>query len=295
MGRKSTLSSFEFQAPLRKFVNVKHSQIWKHRILRPIERLGFLYTGSSKKALRRFIERLHPQTTNIPLIRMGGGQDGGYLLPDDLDGIAALFSPGVDQNSAFEADALGRGMVVHLADASVEEPASGIAGLPGVHFRKEFVGARERTDRLSFQDWVKESSVDDQSDLMAQIDIEGAEYEVLLDATPELLSRFRVLVIEFHSVEWWASPGMFQVVEAAIGRLLETHRVVHAHPNNWMGTKTVQGVELPPLIELTFHRRDRAEFQGYASQIPHPLDAPNASSRPEVVLPRNWWGGPKGR
>jgi hypothetical protein len=289
------LSSSEFQALSRKFVGVYSLQTFKHRVLRPLERFGFLYTGQPRKELQRFIDRLHPETTNIPLIRMGGPGDGGYLVPDDLDGIAALFSPGVAERSSFEADALARGMEVHLADASVAGPASGISGMPKVHFRKEFVGAWGRTDRLSLREWVMDSSVEASADLLAQIDIEGAEYELLLDATPELLNRFRVLVIEFHFVEWWSSPGMFQVVEAALGRLLETHRVVHAHPNNWLGTKNVQGVHLPPLIELTFHRRDRAEFVDWASQIPHRLDASNAPDRPEVALPLNWWGGPKDR
>ncbi len=264
-------------------------------MLRFSERFGFLHTGKSSERLNRLIQQIHPEDTGIPLIRMGEAHDGGYLVPDDLGSLAALFSPGVAQTSAFEADALARGMEVFLADASVDGPASGIASLPGVHFRKEFVGARGRTDRLSLQDWVNESAVEATADLMAQIDIEGAEYEVLLDATPELLQRFRMLVIEFHSVEWWASPGLFSVVEAALGRLLETHRVVHAHPNNYMAAKRVRGVEVPPLLELTFHRRDRAAFRDWARQIPHPLDADNVPGRREVVLPRNWWGGPMDR
>lgn len=271
------------------------TQAWKHRALRPFERLGLLHSGKAASRLQGFIDRLHPEETDVPLMRLGGVGDGGYLVPDDLEGVAALFSPGVDRTSSFEAQVLERGIEVHLADASVEGPASGIASLPGVHFRKEFIGARGRSDRLSLSDWVAESGVPASADLMLQMDIEGAEYEVLLDASPELLQRFRVLVIEFHSVEWWAGPGLFQVVEGAVGRLLETHRVVHAHPNNWMAVKRVRGVDVPPLLELTFHRRDRATFVDWARQIPHPLDAPNVSVTRDVVLPRNWWGGPKGR
>lgn len=268
---------------------------WKNLCLRLPERYGFLFSGRSSERLNHLIQRLHPEDTGTPLIRMGGAHDGGYLVPDDLDSIAALFSPGVAQTSEFEADALARGMEVYLADASVEGPASGIAALQGVHFRKEFLGARGRADRLGWQDWVNDSAPDSSQDLMAQIDIEGAEYEVLLDASPELIRRFRILVIEFHSVEWWASPGLLPVVEAALGRLLETHRVVHAHPNNYLATKRVRGVEVPPLLELTFHRRDRAAFCDWARQIPHPLDADNVPSRRRVVLPPNWWGGPKSR
>ena len=41
------------------------------------------------------IRALYPVTTTLPLIRLGGTGDWAYLIPDDLDGIAAVFSPGV--------------------------------------------------------------------------------------------------------------------------------------------------------------------------------------------------------
>ena len=164
-------------------------------------------------------------------------------------------------------------------------------GHPDVHFKKAFLGAEGRSDRLGLAAWVAAAGLDSQADLMGQIDIEGAEYELLLDAPQDLLKRFRILIIEFHSVELWAHPGMLQVVEGAIGRLLETHRVVHAHPNNVLPLKRIRGVEVPPLVELTFHRRDRAKFLGYAAAFPHALDRDNVTGQRPVVLPRNWWGG----
>jgi hypothetical protein len=41
------------------------------------------------------LERLYPVEGGHPLIRVGPDGDGGYLLPDDLSGIVACFSPGV--------------------------------------------------------------------------------------------------------------------------------------------------------------------------------------------------------
>ena len=79
-------------------------------MLRFSERFGFLHSGKSSERLNRLIQQLHPEDTGIPLIRMGEAHDGGYLVPDDLGSLAALFSPGVAQTSAFEADALARGM-----------------------------------------------------------------------------------------------------------------------------------------------------------------------------------------
>src|SRR4051794_36195573 len=47
------------------------------------------------------IQALRPWITEHPLIRLGGEHDGGYLLPDDLDGIVACFSPGVSDEASF--------------------------------------------------------------------------------------------------------------------------------------------------------------------------------------------------
>ncbi|GAA8118001.1 hypothetical protein HpBT107_13970 [Helicobacter pylori] len=38
------------------------------------------------------------------MVRWGAKHDGGYLIPNDFEGIKALFSPGVGGESAFEED-----------------------------------------------------------------------------------------------------------------------------------------------------------------------------------------------
>jgi len=47
------------------------------------------------------IARLHPVPCGYELIRVGTANDGGYLIPDDVGGIAMCFSPGVSTNADF--------------------------------------------------------------------------------------------------------------------------------------------------------------------------------------------------
>jgi hypothetical protein len=51
--------------------------------------------------LRDLLTRVRPVKTNFDLIRLGSKNDGGYLVPDDLDGIVACFSPGVSRIANF--------------------------------------------------------------------------------------------------------------------------------------------------------------------------------------------------
>src|SRR5215213_9459706 len=80
------------------------------------------------------ISRLHPIDTEHSLIRLGSDNDGGYLIPDDFEGIVACFSPGVEINASFENDMLKRGIGCYLADGSVDG-----APIQGVHFLKKFI------------------------------------------------------------------------------------------------------------------------------------------------------------
>ncbi len=77
-----------------------------------------------------FLRISWPVALPIPMIRCGGDGDGAYLLPDDLDGIKALFSPGVESIAAFETEMAGRGMTCYMADASVACPPSNNPAFP---------------------------------------------------------------------------------------------------------------------------------------------------------------------
>ena len=73
-----------------------------------------------RSRLRRLLHRLHPRCDDKELVRFGPMGDGGYLLPDDIGGIGACFSPGVSSISGFEKQCAELGIPVYLADASVE-------------------------------------------------------------------------------------------------------------------------------------------------------------------------------
>ncbi len=235
-------------------------------------------------ALRSLVESLHPVDSGHRLVRLGPAGDGGYLVPDDLEGIEACFSPGVSTVSGFERDCAERGMQVFMADASVDGPAE---RHPRFHFEKKFVGAWSAGEFLSLDSWVRASLPPSANDLLLQIDIEGFEYEALLAASEQLLGRFRVVVAEFHSLDQLWSRPFFELAGRAFGKLLATHACVHIHPNNRSRSLVKGGLELPPVMEFTFLRRDRCLRATPRSDFPHPLDADNTARR-HVRLPACW-------
>jgi hypothetical protein len=91
-----------------------------------IKALSFFNLNLSKSTgtieINNLIISLYPIKTEHELVRLGPLGDGGYLLPDDLNNISALFSPGVDQISEFEKHCLDFNMKIFMADKSVEKP-----------------------------------------------------------------------------------------------------------------------------------------------------------------------------
>ena len=237
------------------------------------------------------IRSLRPVVVPAGLVRLGPPRDGGYLVPDDLTGITACFSPGVEQQSGFERDCAERGMQVHLADLSVAGPAEPHERF---HFTRKHLGVLTTESSLTLDDWVKRSRVDSQGDLMLQIDIEGSEYEVFLGASDALMKRFRIIVAEFHLLDQlWTAP-FFNLASRAFSKILQTHGCVHLHPNNHSGAIAREGVTIPEVMEMTFLRRDRMKSPEFVESLPHPLDRSNRD-HPDLVLSRHWLGGSRGK
>ncbi len=243
---------------------------------------------TERPRIEALIQRLRPQYFEPGLIRLGPRHDGGYLVPDDLEGIAACFSPGVDRISGFELDCAGLGMEVHLADNSVEHPAESHERF---HFTRKHLGVTTDDVTMTLDDWVQASHPGD-DDLLLQIDIEGAEFEVFLGASDALMRRFKIIVAEFHSLDQLWNEPFFNLASRAFEKILQTHHCLHIHPNNYRPVASRGGLEIPEVAEFTFLRKDRFTPSRQVGSFPHPLDSDNAAHLPPLPLPPIWYAPP---
>jgi hypothetical protein len=241
-----------------------------------------------KEQLEELLKALRPVKTKYDLIRIGGDNDGGYLLPNDLSGISTCFSPGVDVTATFEKNLLSRGIKSHLADASVDGAPNGLEVLS---FEKRFLGGTNDDEHMTLEYWVnsKAPSPWPTGDLILQMDIEGGEYTTLLCTPPDVLRKFRIIAIEIHNVQTWFTPLAWPVVTTFFEKLLEDFRVVHNHPNNNCPFIEADGILMPTVFELTLLRKDRTIALDYVTELPHPLDQPNVLDKPDRPLPEGWY------
>lgn len=229
-----------------------------------LERFGKL----DQKNLIKFLKDNSPSKTNFDLIRIGSDLDGGYLIPDDLIGIKYCFSPGVSNNSDFEIDLNKRyGINSYLADFSVNAPP---ADFPFLIFKKKFISSSNDEKNLTLDKWLKEFETD--NEMILQMDIEGSEYDVLIETEIDVLKKFRILIIEFHNFHYLYTEYGFKMINSIFKKLSKAFHIVHIHPNNCTDSIKNNSIEIPPVIEYTFHRIDRVKSASKNINFPHPLD-----------------------
>ena len=235
--------------------------------------------------LLRLIKILRPKDTNKKLIRLGGDSDGGYLVPDDLNGVKTCFSAGIGDISDFEYSCAEIGMEVFMADASVDAP---VLNDIRFNFEKKFIGNKNLGNFITLEEWIKISKVDLSSDFLLQMDIEGNEYDVLNSSSFATLKKFRILVIEFHNLHKLSDSEFHKKANSAFKKILKNHVCIHIHPNNCCGIRKINGIEIPVVAEFTFIRRDRIQINGNVRKFPHEHDRDNVNN-PSITLPDIWF------
>jgi hypothetical protein len=243
--------------------------------------------ASTRDQVSKVFEALQPSSCSANLIRLGSQNDGGYVIPDNLDRVEACFSPGVGMSSDFELEMAKRNIKSYLCDYSVDGPAREDALF---NFQKKFVAARGSPDSkwISFSEWVR-SAEPTSTNLVLQMDIDGGEWDILRNLEKETLTKFRTLVIEFHDFQFIQNHDSCDLILQVFEKLNEEFDVVNIHPNNFVETFDCFGFEVPKVFEATFYRKLENGPQKRLSAIDETLQSPNNPERPDLKLSDIWF------
>jgi hypothetical protein len=240
---------------------------------------------SSPKSVReRLFQELQPVALeNCELQRFGEVNDGGYLLCGNLLAeVRAAYSYGISGYDEWGCD-LSRGLSVpvHRYDCfDTRNPAC-----PGgkAVFHAECVGSEHasRNGRPfdTLQDQIAANG-DGPSRLVVKMDVEGAEWDALLQTPGDVLDRFDQLVVEFHKTE---DPRFVVVVQ----KLRDYFHVAHLHFNNHSCQVGLEPFPSWAYEVLFVSKRLGIVDPSARASIAHPLDAPNKPTAPDCqAVPR---------
>ncbi len=283
-----------------------HIEVY-HRGVKKKNRMLLDQQCTPEKELKNFIKSLSPRAVGHDLIRIGHTADGGYLVPDDLEGIKACFSIGYGGVSVFEemlgidyeikafiADRVGNimerplGRFIRWLRRLIRRRSKIFRFDLELDFENKFVGKENNLTTIRLEDWIqKKRSLDSTGDLILQMDIEGAELDILIDTPSDVLRKFRIMIIEFHSMAIF-DLSIFLRFKRVFDKILEDFCVVHIHPNSSTWKFFYRGIEIPATMEFTFIRKDRVLPDNRELVFPHKLDRPNFPDCPDVILPEIW-------
>lgn len=245
----------------------------------------FFGQSSTQSDLNSFFQKIRPLVTNYELIRVGDNSDGGYLIPNDLDDIDFCFSPGVSTEASFENFLTQKNIPCFLADYSVEAPPFKNKLFD---FEKKYLGSKDSEIFTTLDSWINRKAPALKNGIL-QMDIEGHEYSIIFSTSSETLKKFKIIVIEFHDLDYLFDRFGFNLINLCFEKLLKDFEIVHIHPNNFLNPINFNNFSIPPLMEFTFLRKDRVKEKMQATIFPHPLDKQNVLSQPDIHLPSCWY------
>jgi hypothetical protein len=211
-------------------------------------------------------------------LRVGRANDGGYVMLDHFDGIAAALSFGIGGDDSWDVAIADRGIPVRQFDHTV-------SGAPTAHprcsfSRKRLVATPDRRDGVTLRAIADEQA----GDLILKMDVDGDEWRVLDAADAATLSRFRQIVCELHRFRRLRFPGWTRLANRVLAKLAQSHVPVHIHSNNYQPLRWIVGLPVHDVIEVTFVRRRDYKVRVSDETFPTELDQPNRPDRPDHDL-----------
>lgn len=244
-----------------------------------------IYAPEKEEYFKRFKELCRVKASEeYELARIGGQNDGGYVMLDDFKQGDIAYSFGIGDNIVWDKDMADRGAKVYCYDPTVKELPEEYEGL---EFYRIGIASDDavKNRMLSLETILKNNGHEDCKNMILKMDVEGAEWDFLESTSSETLSKFSQMTFEMHDV---TNLLRQENVIGILQKIRKTHEPVWVHANNVGGVECADGVEIPPLLEITFASKQRYGLRDTRYSCPIDLDKPNVDMYMDVEL--NDWG-----
>ena len=230
--------------------------------------------------ISKILNELKPYYLPFQMRRFGNPyRDGGYGLYEkftiECDDVYSYGIGYVPEQCFFDLQMAQNGKKVFMYDGSIEKP---VLDHENFYFQKQFV------DSVAAKNHLIENKHENKKNLLAQIDIEGSEYELFLNCGEDWFSHFSQLCVEFHNLEKLEEEH-FETFKL----LNKYYYIYHLHANNHTDIFDESG-KLPTCLEISFLRKDMTDIVPFLDKFPRPLngiDRPCCIEKEDIFLA--WW------
>ena len=238
--------------------------------------------GEIAHAVHDFLALLTPWDVDVAKVRVGARRDGGYVLADRLDAGQPVLSFGVGHDVSFDLAMAERGHRVHLFDHTVAGPP---AAHPGFVFVREGIAGTSRPEQALFSlgDHLARQGLGGDG-MILKMDVEGAEWESIWGAPPEVLGCFHQIVVEVHALKAIGDGAFRRALAGVLEKLNASFTLFHVHANNYGDVAMVGGFPVVDILELSYVRTDLVERRASSTLYPTELDRANRPGEPDIAL-----------
>lgn len=232
---------------------------------------------------RRILGLLRPHSiADVGKVRLGRELDGGYIGPDDFQGIDTAFSFGINDDISWDLDAADRGLTIYQFDHTVTDPAPHDGRMV---FQAKRIDRFTGPESQALGDLIRQHDKGaERPNLVLKMDIEGAEWDVF-DATAEKdLARLAWIVCEMHYLQGLAEHHHRAIMDRCLQKIARHFAVVHVHSNVWGGYASLANTVVPNVMEVTFVNRALYELAQGDELFPGPLDRSCDPEQPDFHL-----------
>ena len=195
-------------------------------------------------------------------VRIGGSNDGGYVLLNDFEKIKIAYSFGISDDISFDKELADKNIDVFMYDHTIEKlPFSN----PKFHWKKIGLSAsgRNYNKMKTLNNIIKENGHENEKNMILKIDIEGDEWKVLYNIKEEILTQFKYIIIEFHFIIEF--KAFFVKV---FKKMNKTHQIFHLHCNNFGSLINFDNNYICSTLEASYIIKENNSFLKLSSFFP---------------------------
>jgi len=162
-------------------------------------------------------------------ILLGEKYAGSYVLLDDFKNIKIAYSFGINSNIQFDKALANKGIDIYMYDHTINSlPYEN----PKFHWKKIGICGigNQYPNMKNLEELIKDNGHINEKDMILKIDVEGWEWESLINLKENTLKQFKYIAIEFHFKDEknYKNDGIYYKV---IKKLSKTHQVFYARCN----------------------------------------------------------------
>ena len=236
----------------------------------------------------KLLRLLRPLDLGLAFTRVGNQHDGGYIIPDDPDGIDAVLSMGISDDDSFDRTFTARSIPVFQFDPTIDAPPS---QHPCATFHKRAFGSFNGTLHTTL-DHIFELTGIAHDRVLLKTDVEGGEWYGLSLASDAALARVKVITGEFHQFEQLAEPPIYALMLNTLQKLEQHFYTVVVAVNDGCRMAQVCGIPIPNVLELTLVRKSCFPA-GLTPQpqlgVKHRLSTPTLPHLDEILWNPAWF------